>query len=56
MPEVSDARHHQRVISVKEDEIRPKFLGLRERKGKGLLVGWNFRGEEDGGGLCSNPA
>ena len=44
--------HHQRVIGVKEDEIRAKFDGLRKRKGKGLFVGGNLGGEENGGGFA----
>ena len=54
---IADARglrrgHHQRVIGMKQDEIRAKLLGLRQRKGKGLFIGGDFGGKEDGGGLA----
>ena len=45
-------RNHQRVIGVKEDEIRAELAGLRQRKRKGFLVGGNLGGEQDGGGFA----
>ena len=45
-------RNHQRVISMKENQIRAEFGGLCQRKGEGLFIGGDFGGEQDGCGLA----
>jgi hypothetical protein len=37
---------------MKEDQLRAELDGLRQSKGKGLFIGGNLRGKENGGGLA----
>ena len=43
---------HERVVGMKNDEMRSEFLGLGEREGEGFFVDGNFGGEKDRGGFA----